>query len=89
MRSRRNAKFRKAFNELPELVKAQARKAYRQFKETPSHPGLQFKLIHAGKSVYSVRISLNYRALGILKDDLIIWFWIGSHAEYDGRIDRI
>ncbi len=88
MKSRRNAKFRKAFNDLPASVQEQARKAYRQFKENPAHPGLQFKLIHPGKSVYSVRISLNYRALGVLKDDLIVWFWIGPHAEYDGRVER-
>ncbi len=88
MKSRRNAKFRKAFNDLPESVKEQTRKAYRQFKENPFHPGLQFKLIHAGKSVYSARIGLDYRALGVLHDDLIVWFWIGPHAEYDGRIDR-
>jgi hypothetical protein len=31
----------------------------------------------------SVRIGLGYRALGVLKANRMVWFWIGSHAEYD------
>ena len=31
--------------------------------------------------VFSVRISLNYRALGIHEDNEIIWLWIGSYPE--------
>ena len=30
-----------------------------------------------------MRISKDYRAIGVLIDDEIIWFWIGSHSEYD------
>ena len=89
MKSRRNDKFRKKFSTLPELVKLQARKAYRQFKTNPSYPSLEFKLIHTGKAIYSVRIGLYYRALGVLRDDVIVWFWIGSHAEYNALIDRL
>ena len=33
--------------------------------------------------VWSVRINQNYRALGRRKGALIVWFWIGTHAEYD------
>jgi hypothetical protein len=28
-------------------------------------------------------IGLHYRALGMAVDDGILWFWIGTHAEYD------
>ena len=31
----------------------------------------------------SVRVGLGYRALGVRHGDDILWFWIGSHAEYD------
>ena len=33
-------------------------------------------------SVYSVRITLSYRALAIVEGDKVTWFWIGSHADY-------
>ncbi|AGY57550.1 hypothetical protein GKIL_1304 [Gloeobacter kilaueensis JS1] len=37
----------------------------------------------------SARIGLNYRALGLLEEDHIYWFWIGSHAEYDELLQRL
>jgi len=33
--------------------------------------------------VYSVRVTIAYRAVGLLENDNIAWFWIGSHADYD------
>jgi hypothetical protein len=24
----------------------------------------------------------------VLEDDVMVWFWIGSHAEYDGLLSR-
>jgi hypothetical protein len=33
-----------------------------------------------------VRITIDYRALGIRDGDEIMWFWIGSHADYDALI---
>jgi hypothetical protein len=35
---------------------------------------------------WSVRIGLRYRALGVEADDGLLWFWIGSHADYDASI---
>ena len=60
-----------------------ARKAYRLFLGNPRHPSVRFKCVHPAKAIYSVRISLECRALGILEGDDIIWFWIGSHADYE------
>jgi len=77
------SKFRKAFRNLPQEEQKLARRAYRLFIKNPRHPSLQFKPINSARSIYSVRISLNYRALGSRDGDEIIWFWIGSHAEYD------
>jgi hypothetical protein len=56
------------------------------FSSDPSHPGLQFKKVHAKRPIYSVRIGLGYRALGTKDGDDIVWFWIGSHADYDKLI---
>lgn len=33
--------------------------------------------------IYFVRVSLGYRALGQMTGTDIVWFWIGSHADYD------
>jgi hypothetical protein len=55
----------------------------------PYHPSLHLKQVSHKKDVYSVRIGISYRALGLRKDDdVIVWFWIGSHAEYDKLLNR-
>jgi len=86
MNSHTTDKFRKAFTELPADVRKQARQAYRLFIENPNHPSLRFKPIHPTRPIYSVRVGLNYRAVGIREGNDIIWYWIGSHAEYNGLI---
>ena len=78
--------FLACFARLPDAVKAQARKAYRLWRENHSHPSLHFKQIHGQEALYSVRVGLGWRALGLLEGDTITWFWIGSHAEYDQLI---
>ncbi len=88
MKSRRTASFRKAFAALPEPVRDQARAAYRHFRENPNHPSLRFKRVHPSEPVYSVRVGIGYRAVGTLDDDVMIWFWIGSHADYDDLLSR-
>ena len=55
----------------------------------PSHPSLEFKLVSQRRPVYSVRVSIDYRALGLLDEDEIIWFWIGPHHEYEKLLRRV
>ena len=83
MKSSTTTGFRRLFADLPEQVQQQTRGAYRQFKENPSHPSLRFKKVHPELPIYSARITKNYRAVGQLDGDTVIWFWVGSHAEYD------
>jgi hypothetical protein len=84
VRSRTTERFRKALADLPEQVQERARGAYRQFLLDPWHPGLRFKQVHPTLPIYSARVGLHYRALGVREEeDLVIWFWVGSHAEYD------
>jgi hypothetical protein len=85
MNSRRSKRFRELFRTLPTDVKQQAYAAYRLFAQDSNHPSLHFKKLH--NKLYSVRVGMNYRVLGIRENpDLIIWIWIGSHAEYDKLI---
>ncbi|MEI7585993.1 hypothetical protein [Runella sp.] len=60
-----------------------ADKNYDILKKDPKHPSLRFKKI--GK-LWSVRVGIYYRALGIGIEEDIVWFWIGSHADYDKLI---
>ena len=89
MKSRTTAQFRKAFVGLPKQVQEQAREAYRKFKQNPGHPSLRFKKVHPELPIYSARISKGYRAVGQLYGDEVIWFWVGSHAEYDRLISQL
>jgi hypothetical protein len=89
MKSKRTKRFRALFAELPESVQRQANDAYRLFQANPSHPSLSFKQISPNGPVYSVRMGLHYRALAIRNPDHLLWFWIGSHAEYDKMLSRL
>jgi hypothetical protein len=83
LKSKVTEDFVARFARLPDSVKIQARKNYRLWRADPTHPGLHFKRIHGHEEMYSVRIGLGWRAVGLLEGDTIYWFWIGSHAEYD------
>ena len=82
-------RFRKCYKNLPEHIKESTQKAYALWKQNPKHRSLQFKIIHKTQPVYSVRINLAWRAIGIKQKNTMIWFWIGSHAEYDKLIDSL
>jgi len=81
--SRRTKVFVDLLAELPPEVVRQAKEAYRLWSKNPSHPSLRFKKIQNFDNVWAVRVSINYRAVGARDGDKIVWFWIGSHAEYD------
>lgn len=83
MNSKTTDRFRKCYSELPDNIKKQAQEAYKLLRDDPYHPSLHFKRIHSNRPIFSVRISRDYRATDLLKDQEIIRFWIGSHAEYE------
>ena len=83
MRSRTTRQFRRLLDGLPLEVQRDAKRAFRLFQNNPAHPSLQFKKLEGEDNTYSARISLSHRALAVLNDDVVIWFWIGSHADYD------
>jgi len=65
------------------MSKRGARRSYRIFQSNPGHPGLQFKKLEGEGNIYSARIGLGYRALAVVEGDRLVWYWIGSHADYD------
>ena len=74
---------------MPSDIKSQARRAYQLFREDSGHSGLRFKKVHETEPIYSVRVSQGYRAVGVRKNDAIIWFWIGSHSDYERLLSRL
>ena len=89
MKSSTTRDFRKHLNQLPNSVREQANRAYPLWKTDPFHGSLQFKRVSQRQPIYSVRVSLNYRALGLLEENHIYWFWIGTHSEYDELLKRL
>ena len=52
--------------------------------ENPHHPSLHFKQVHMTDPVFSARVGRTYRAVGLLEEkDLIVWFWIDPHEQYE------
>jgi hypothetical protein len=88
MKSRTTRQFRTAFARLPRRIQTEARDAFKLFLEDPQHPGLRFKRVHSDRSIFSVRITIDYRALGVREGDTIIWFWIGGHEDYDRLLSK-
>ncbi len=89
MKSRTTAQFRILFAHLPEQIQDRTQKAYRLFKQNPSHPSLRFKKIHPNLPIYSARINRDYRVVGQLIEATVIWFWIGSHIDYEMLINKL
>ena len=65
---------------MPENLRRLADKNYGLLKTDPRHPSLQFKKV--GR-YWSAWVGSDHRALAVESSDGLIWFWIGSHAEYD------
>ena len=89
MNSRTTERFRTAYWQLPASIRLRAQQAYRLFAQDPSHPSLRFKQVHAARPIFSVRVGLAYRALGVRDGDDMVWFWIGSHGDYDQLLSQL
>jgi hypothetical protein len=82
------ASFRKLYDDLPVQIQEKADEVYLQFRQNPNHPSLRFKKVHSDLPIYSVRITKNYRAVGQLDGSTVVWFWIGSHDEYERLLSK-
>lgn len=69
-----------SYRALPANIRTLADRAFSLLKANPHHPSLHFK---KADSFWSVRVGLHYRALGVGVWGGVLWFWIGTHADYD------
>lgn len=83
MRHFASSAFWDAYHKLPPAVRELADKNFALLKSDPRHPSLQLKKV--GR-YWSARVGLRYRVLGTEVDGGLVWFWIGSHADYDTLI---
>lgn len=83
MKSKRTKSFKKAFDALPTSVQEEARNAYKQFAQNPSHPSLRFKKMEpTSRGFWEARVGLHYRAVGVMDESVIAWFWIGTKEAF-------
>ena len=75
-----SSQFWRHYRQLPPQVRDLADKNFQLLKADPKHPSLRLKKID---KLWSVRVGAHYRALGLDKPEGVVWFWIGSHADYD------
>ena len=72
--------FWHGYENLPVRIQELADKNYALLKDNPEHPSLHFKKV---ADYRSVRVGLRYRAPAVEIEEGLLWFWIGSHADYD------
>jgi hypothetical protein len=80
MRHFASPSFWTAYHKLPTPIRQLADRNYVLLKDNPQHPSLHFKKVG---HFWSVRVGLHYRALAIEVEEGLLWFWIGSHSDYD------
>lgn len=76
-------RFWQYYQQLPKEMQELADKNYALLKINPQHASLHFKKVGKRTQLWSVHIVEHYRALGSDKPEGVVWFWIGTHAEYD------
>ena len=65
---------------LSQDIQKLADRTFETLKKDPGHPSLHLKQV---RKYWSVRVGIKYRALAIEIEDGLLWFWIGTHAQYD------
>lgn len=85
MKHRATPRFWADYRRLPVEVQRLADSCYAMLRENPRHPSLHLK--RAGR-FWSVRVGLHHRALAVEDGSDLVWFWIGTHAEYDSILGR-
>lgn len=89
LQSAMTAEFRQLLAELPPDIQAQAARAFERFLADPFDPTLALKRLQGSQTIFSARVGLHYRALARRAEHRFVWFWIGSHADYDRVIRRL
>jgi hypothetical protein len=80
VKHRATPRFWLCYDRLSDDLRSLADRCYQLLREDPRHPSLHLKKV--GR-FWSVRVGLHHRALAVENEADLVWFWIGTHAEYD------
>ncbi|MBI1903787.1 MAG: hypothetical protein HYS13_22005 [Planctomycetia bacterium] len=80
MKHRATRRFWACYRRLPKEVQRLADAGYQRLLQDPRHHSLHLKKVGV---FWSVRVGLHFRALAVKRRRDLVWFWIGTHAEYD------
>jgi hypothetical protein len=68
------------YQQLPTEVQKLADKNFALLKQDPRHPALRLKKVGI---YWSARVGLRCRVLAKERAEGLVWFWIGSHDQYE------
>jgi hypothetical protein len=88
LKSVTTVRFRRLYAAASTQRQAQIKRAYKIWIENPAHPSIRFKKVHDTEPIYSARVDLDWRAVGVLEQDTVVWFWVGPHSEYEALLRR-
>jgi len=80
MKSSTTSDFWRNYRALPPDARVAARKAYRLWQQNPQHGSLRFQ--KRGR-FWRACFGGGHRALAVSATDGYLWFWIGTHDEYE------
>ncbi|UCH73893.1 MAG: hypothetical protein JSU82_16505 [Rhodospirillales bacterium] len=84
----REESYWREFDDLPQEIRKLAEHNYHSWKENPRNPGLRFKQIHQSLPIFSFRVGMRHRTVGVETDDgKIVWFWVGSFETFRDAIN--
>ena len=75
--------FWDAYAELPPNIQRRIPQKFQLLRQNARHPSLRFKKVG---DLWVIRVSRGYRALARQEEEDFIWFWVGTHGEYERRI---
>jgi len=75
--------YLKSYKGLPKKIQRDADRKFDLWKKNPFHPSLNFKYVNTEYNIWSVRVTMDYRALAVRNEKSVIWYWIGDHNKYE------
>jgi hypothetical protein len=89
VRSVTTERFRLLFAAASPARQSRIRAAYLHWTQNPAHPSLRFKKVHPHLPIFSARVDLDWRAVGVLEADTLVWFWVGPHPQYEALLKSL
>jgi hypothetical protein len=71
---------------LQALAERNSRRCRQSFRVSQAGRAASITTPEESRPLLARPVGSRYRALAVESDDTLIWFWIGTHAEYDGLV---